>query len=90
MKLETFQSRQDVELLPNDQRTITLIGWGVRVDWQQGGLIWHHPQAVEVWRANTRHYHPIIDVTRLLQLAFWLVTLLFITAPLWQQTFADD
>lgn len=59
----------DVKLIPQS-RSLT-----VRCTY--GGMVWHRPVAVLVQRDGQEEAIPIVDVTRIAQLGFWGLSVLF-------------
>jgi len=60
----------DVKLIPQS-RSLT-------VHWPYGGMVWHRPLAMLVQRGEQEETIPIVDVTRIAQLGFWGLSVLFV------------
>ena len=59
----------DITLTPQSQ--------AVTVRWPDGGLVWNRPVAVLVERAGQTERIPIVDVTRVIQLGLFGLSLVF-------------
>ena len=59
----------DITLTPQSQ--------AVTVRWPDGGLVWNRPIAVLVERAGQTEHIPIVDVTRVIQLGLFGLSLVF-------------
>lgn len=75
MKVSLFRADRPVALPNTDTRQIRLVSRGLRIDWQGGGLVWHHPWAVELRQGNRVRRLPIYNVTLLVRLALLGVVL---------------
>jgi hypothetical protein len=68
----------DVTVTPQSQALIVRLPFG--------GLVWHRPTAVRVERVGQTSRIPIVDVTRVSQLALFGVTLLVFSVIGWIQS----
>jgi Zn-dependent protease len=66
-------------------RQITPIGRVWHIQWPGGGLIWHHPIAVEVEQEGKTRRLPIYNVTRRVSLALLAGQIITILIVLWMQ-----
>jgi hypothetical protein len=75
MKFEIVQPTRDIAL-PDGDRRLRLIGWGVNLLWKNGGILYHRPHAVEVRTADQPEpveRLPVVDATRVVELACFAI-----------------
>lgn len=53
------------------------------VDWRRGGLVWNRPSALVVERDGSERRIPIVDVTRVVQLALFGLSVVFVFVGLY-------
>ena len=51
----------------------------VGVRWPRGGWVWNRPVALEVAHGGTTRRIPIVDITRLVQVSMYVITLVLAT-----------
>ena len=60
-----------------DNRTITPQSQTLTVQTPFGGMVWNRPSSVVVEENGRIEHHPIIDVTRMALITFFVTTLVF-------------
>jgi hypothetical protein len=83
MKLRLVRPTYPVDLPAHDERQVTLMGWGVHVQWRGGGAFWLRPLVVEVRQAGRVRHMLVHDATVRMGAFIWLAALLLAVLAWW-------
>jgi hypothetical protein len=83
MKLRLVRPTYPVDLPAHDERQVTLMGWGVHVQWRGGGAFWLRPLVVEVRQAGRVRHMLVHDATVYARAFIWLAALLLAVLAWW-------
>lgn len=60
-----------------EETTLTPVSQVLTIRWPNGGWVWNRPVAVLVEQGGQSQRHPIVDVTRIVQLSFIAIAFFF-------------
>lgn len=68
------------EFFKTDHKVIRLESRALAVRFPFGGFVWNRPTAVQIEEDGNQTRQPIVDITRISILSFWVIGLFFISS----------